>query len=162
MLAGVFATAMGSLSAALNALATSATNDWYLRCVRGRQRDATTSRAARWFTALFAVLMIVIAGVFAYAKVTDPDVRIIPVVLGIAGFILGPMLGVFLIGMFTQRPRLRPRQHDRHHRWAWLATIVVGQPARRRWPNRLAPLLGMDPTFPPRLDPEGLLHLVGA
>src|SRR5262244_4353459 len=30
VLAGVFATAMGSLSAALNALATSATNDWYI------------------------------------------------------------------------------------------------------------------------------------
>ena len=51
------------------------------------------------FTAVFAVLMIVIASVFAYAKVTDPNVRIIPVVLGIAGFILGPMLGVFLLGM---------------------------------------------------------------
>ena len=47
--------------------------------------------------------MIVIAGAFAYAKVTHPDLRIIPVVLGIAGFILGPMLGVFLIGMFTER-----------------------------------------------------------
>ncbi|MBV9470873.1 MAG: hypothetical protein JOZ57_16680, partial [Abitibacteriaceae bacterium] len=36
VLAGVFATAMGSLSAALNALATSATNDWYLPRVPGR------------------------------------------------------------------------------------------------------------------------------
>jgi hypothetical protein len=47
--------------------------------------------------------MVVIAGAFAYAKVTHPDLRIIPVVLGIAGFILGPMLGVFLIGMFAER-----------------------------------------------------------
>jgi Na+/proline symporter len=47
--------------------------------------------------------MIVIASIFAYAKVTNPDVRIIPVVLGIASFILGPMLGVFLLGMFTRR-----------------------------------------------------------
>jgi SSS family solute:Na+ symporter len=59
--------------------------------------------AARWFTAVFAVLMIVIASAFAYKKVTDPNVRIIPVVLGIAGFILGPMLGVFLLGMITRR-----------------------------------------------------------
>ncbi|HET7342020.1 MAG TPA: sodium:proline symporter, partial [Methylomirabilota bacterium] len=36
VLAGIFATAMGSFSAALNALATGATNDWYLRWVRGR------------------------------------------------------------------------------------------------------------------------------
>ena len=46
--------------------------------------------------------MILIAGAFAYAKVTNPNLRIIPVVLGIAGFILGPMLGVFLVGMFTR------------------------------------------------------------
>lgn len=103
VLAGVFATAMGSLSAALNALATSATNDWYIPYF-ARHRDETHHvAAARWFTAVFAFLMLVIASVFAYAKVTDPNVRIIPVVLGIAGFILGPMLGVFLLGMFTKR-----------------------------------------------------------
>ncbi|MEO6434714.1 MAG: sodium:solute symporter [Tepidisphaeraceae bacterium] len=103
VLAGVFATAMGSLSAALNALATSATNDWYIPYFARRRDERHHVAAARWFTALFAVFMIVIASVFAYAKVTDPNVRIIPVVLGIAGFILGPMLGVFLIGMFTKR-----------------------------------------------------------
>lgn len=101
VLAGVFATAMGSLSAALNALATSATNDWYLQKVRGKGEHHYVS-AARVFTVIFAVLMIAIAVAFAYAKVTNPDVRIIPVVLGIAGFIVGPMLGVFLVGMLTK------------------------------------------------------------
>src|SRR5438477_5548863 len=102
VLAGIFATAMGSFSAALNALATGATNDWYIRWVRGRGPMHYVS-AARWFTVLFAALMVVVVGGFAYARVTTPDVRIIPVVLGIAGFILGPMLGVFLIGMLTRR-----------------------------------------------------------
>lgn len=101
VLAGVFATAMGSFSAALNALATSATNDWYIPKVRGKEEHHYVG-AARWFTVLFAVLMILIAGGFAYAKVNDPNIRIIPVVLGIANYILGPMLGVFLIGMFTK------------------------------------------------------------
>jgi len=101
VLAGVFATAMGSLSAALNALATSATNDWYVPRRPGRT-EAHYVRAARFFTALFAVLMIGIAAAFAYATVMHPDIQIIPVVLGIANFILGPMLGVFLIGMFTR------------------------------------------------------------
>src|SRR5207245_10368792 len=68
VLAGIFATAMGSFSAALNALATAATNDWYIRWVRGKS-EAHYVKAARWFTVLFAVLMIVIAGGFAYAKV---------------------------------------------------------------------------------------------
>src|SRR5438477_1216734 len=102
VLAGIFATAMGSFSAALNALATGATNDWYIRWVRGKS-EAHYVRAARWFTVLFALLMIGIATGFAYAKVTNPGLRIIPVVLGIAGFILGPMLGVFLLGLLTTR-----------------------------------------------------------
>lgn len=103
VLAGVFATAMGSLSAALNSLATSATNDWYIPYISKKKTDAHHVAAARFFTGLFAVLMILIATAFAYAKVVNPDVRIIPVVLGIASFILGPMLGVFLLGMLTKR-----------------------------------------------------------
>jgi SSS family transporter len=103
VLAGVFATAMGSLSAALNALATSATNDWYIPYFARHRDERHHVAAARVFTTVFALLMIVIAVIFAYAKVTNPNVRIIPVVLGIASFILGPMLGVFLLGMFTKR-----------------------------------------------------------
>lgn len=103
VLAGVFATAMGSLSAALNALATSLTNDWYIPMFARNASEKHHVSAARWFTALFAVLMIVIACMFAVATVRDPTVRIIPVVLGVAGFIVGPMLGVFLLGMLTRR-----------------------------------------------------------
>src|SRR5688500_4929259 len=102
VLAGVFATAMGSLSAALNALATSATNDWYIPYAARHRSGAHHVAAARVFTLVFAILMILIASAFAYATVKDPNVRIIPVVLGIAGFILGPMLGVFLLGMLTR------------------------------------------------------------
>src|SRR5438094_3300404 len=77
VLAGIFATAMGSFSAALNALATGATNDWYIRWVRGKP-EAHYVKAARWFTALFALRTIVIAGAFAYAKVSQPELRLIP------------------------------------------------------------------------------------
>lgn len=144
VVAGVFATAMGSFSAALNALATSATNDWYIRWVPGRS-ESHYVRAARWFTVLFAGLMVAIAGGFAYAKVTNPDMRIIPVVLGIAGFILGPMLGVFLIGMFTTR-----RGSDRGNMLAisagLLATVVVGK-LHITILNGVAPWLGLDGTF---------------
>jgi len=144
VLAGIFATAMGSFSAALNALATAATNDWYIRWVRGKS-EAHYVKAARWFTVLFAVLMIVIAGGFAYAKVTNPDLRIIPVVLGIAGFILGPMLGVFLIGMFTKR-----RGSDAGNIVAipagLLATVVAGK-LHITILNTAAPLFGIHRTF---------------
>ena len=144
VLAGIFATAMGSFSAALNALATGATNDWYIRWVRGRGPMHYVS-AARWFTVLFAVLMVVVAGGFAYAKVTTPDVRIIPVVLGIAGFILGPMLGVFLIGMLTGR-----RGSDAGNMLAisagLLATVVAGR-LHIGILHAVAGALGVDWTF---------------
>ena len=144
VVAGVFATAMGSFSAALNALATSATNDWYIRWVRGKS-EGHYVQAARGFTVLFASLMVAIAGGFAYAKVTSPDLRIIPVVLGVAGFILGPMLGVFLIGMFTSR-----RGSDAGNMLAismgLLATVVVGK-LHITILNGMAPWLGVEATF---------------
>jgi Na+/proline symporter len=145
VLAGVFATAMGSLSAALNALATSLTNDWYIPLFARHKSDRHHVAAARLFTAVFALLMILIAGAFAYAKVKNPDVRIIPVVLGIASFILGPMLGVFLLGMVT-----RSRGSDRGNLFAitlgLIATIVLGE-LHVIAANLVAPLLGIEGTF---------------
>jgi solute:Na+ symporter, SSS family len=144
VLAGIFATAMGSFSAALNALATSATNDWYIRSVPGKS-EAHYVQAARAFTVVFAGLMILIAGAFAHAKVTNPDLRIIPVVLGIAGFILGPMLGVFLIGLLTCR-----RGSDTGNMVAisagLLGTVAVGR-LHVTIGNELASLLGIQATF---------------
>ncbi|MEW6753317.1 MAG: hypothetical protein AB1505_20400 [Candidatus Latescibacterota bacterium] len=114
-----------TLFSALNALATSATNDWYIPYCARRSPESAHVRAARLFTVLFAGLMVAIAAAFAYAKVADPSVRIIPVVLGIAGFILGPMLGVFLVGILT-----RGRGSDRGNAIAvtlgLAATIVCG------------------------------------
>lgn len=145
VLAGVFATAMGSLSAALNALATSLTNDWYIPYFARHRSDRHHVAAARFFTAVFAVLMIVIAVAFAYAKVTNPNVRIIPVVLGIASFILGPMLGVFLLGMFT-----KSRGSDAGNLIAitlgLVATVILGE-MHVIAANLVAPLLGTEPTF---------------
>jgi Na+/proline symporter len=122
VLAGVFATAMGSLSAALNALATSATNDFYVPAVLRRRTidQEEILRAVRVFTIVFSVLMVVVAGGFAYLKVTNPDIGIIPVVLGVAGYIIGPMLGVFLLGMFTHS-----RGSDRGNVVALVAGLVA-------------------------------------
>lgn len=105
VLAGVFATAMGSLSAALNALATSAASDWVLPLLRARgpvppQQEVAVARA---MTAVFSVLLCVVAVAFAQAKVADPTLRIIPIVLGIAAFIVGPMFGIFLLGVATRK-----------------------------------------------------------
>ncbi len=68
VLAGVFATAMGSLSAALNSLGTSATNDFYVPFVakpKGLGEDRIPRCQRGGSPVLFAVLMIVVAGAFA-------------------------------------------------------------------------------------------------
>ena len=101
MIAGVFATAMGSLSTALNALATSFTEDWYLPYIHPTATPIQVVRAARRSTVVFSVLLIVIGSVTAYAAIVLQS-RVIPIVLGIFGYTYGSMLGVFLVGMLTR------------------------------------------------------------
>src|SRR5256885_913199 len=103
LIAGIFATAMGSLSTALSALATSFTRDWYEAYVNRNATSGQSLRAVRWATVWFAILMIVVASTTSYLVIVHPNVRIIPIVLGIFGYTYGSLLGVFLCGMFTKR-----------------------------------------------------------
>src|SRR5207248_2099400 len=89
LLAGIFATAMGSLSTALNALATSFTRDWYEPYINPGSTSAQSLRAVRWATVAFAMLMIVVASTTSYLVIVHPNVRIIPIVLGIFGYTYG-------------------------------------------------------------------------
>jgi Na+/proline symporter len=102
LLAGIFATAMGSLSTAINALATSFTRDWYEPYINPGSTGEQSLRAVRWATVAFSFLMIVVASTTAYLVIVYPNVRIIPIVLGIYGYTYGSLLGVFLCGMFTK------------------------------------------------------------
>ena len=102
LIAGIFSTAMGSLSTALNALATSFTEDWYRSYLRKNASQAQIIRAARWSTVVFSVLLILIGSATAYAKIVL-NARIIPIVLGIFGYTYGSLLGVFLVGLLTKR-----------------------------------------------------------
>src|SRR5213083_818032 len=103
LIAGIFATAMGSLSTALNALATSFTRDWYETYVNRNATSEQSLRAVRWATGWFAILMIVVASITSYLVIVHPNVRIIPIALGIFGYTYGSLLGVFLCGIFTKR-----------------------------------------------------------
>jgi Na+/proline symporter len=103
LIAGIFATAMGSLSTALNALATSFTRDWYQTYINRSADQRQSLRAVRWATVAFSLLMIVVSSTTSYLVIIRPDLRIIPIVLGIFGYTYGPLLGVFLCGMFTRR-----------------------------------------------------------
>src|SRR5438067_7319015 len=102
LLAGIFATAMGSLSTALNALATSFTRDWYEPYINPESTNEQSLRAVRWATVAFSILMIVVASTTDFLVIVYPNVRIIPIVLGIYGYTYGSVLGIFLTGMLTK------------------------------------------------------------
>src|SRR5436309_3412919 len=102
LLAGIFATAMGSLSTALNALATSFTRDWYEAYINPGSTAEQSLSAVRWATVAFSILMIVVASTTAFLVIVYPNVRIIPIVLGIYGYTYGSVLGIFLTGMLTK------------------------------------------------------------
>src|SRR3989440_2801555 len=120
LIAGIFATAMGSLSTALNALATSFTRDWYEPYINPASTSEQSLRAVRLATVWFAMLMIVVASTTAYLVIVHPKVRIIPIVLGIFGYTYGSLLGVFLCGMLT-----RTRGNDRGNVLAMIAGFIV-------------------------------------
>jgi Na+/proline symporter len=102
IIAGVFATMMGSTSAALNALATSFTKDFYLPYIRPGANDRQAIRAARIATSVFGILMIIVAAVAANAVLHNAKLTIIPIAIGILGYTYGALLAVFLLGMLTR------------------------------------------------------------
>ncbi len=116
LIAALLATAMGSLSTALNALATTATRDWYVDVFHPEADADRQLRAARCLTLVFAVLLIVVGAATAWLTVMDPTVRILPIALGIFGYTYGSLLGIFLLGMLTKR-----RGSDRGNTVAMLA-----------------------------------------
>jgi SSS family solute:Na+ symporter len=54
-------------------------------------------RAVRWATIWFAMLMIIVASITSYLVIVYPNVRIIPIALGIFGYTYGSLLGVFSV-----------------------------------------------------------------
>ena len=66
LLAGIFSTAMGSLSTALNALATSFVRDWYAPYIRPGADERQTLGAVRWATVGFAILLVTVSSATSY------------------------------------------------------------------------------------------------
>lgn len=104
VIAGIMATAMGSLSTALNALGTSFARDFVLpyREARGSLDEAARVRVLRWSTTLFACFVVLVGVGTAAYMAFNPTAAIIPLVLGILGFTFGSLLGIFLVAVFTR------------------------------------------------------------
>jgi SSS family transporter len=103
LIAGVLATAMGSLSTALNALATSFTQDFWVPYFARRTDEHHVVQAVRWSTVAFALLLALVGTLTAAVVVYSPHARIIPVVLGIFGYTYGSLLGIFLLALTTKK-----------------------------------------------------------
>ncbi len=138
LIAGIFATAMGSLSTALNALATSFTRDWYEIYINPGASGRDSLRAVRKATVAFAVLMIIVASAASYLVIVFPNIRIIPIVLGIYGYTYGSILGIFLAGMLT-----KSRGSDRGNMLAMISGFVVVS-ILSDLPNSVAKLFGTE------------------
>lgn len=102
VIAGIIATAMGSLSTALNALATSFTRDFLLYKASDDMPESRRVSLLRRATFGFAIAIILVGVVTAYYITYHPETEIIPLVLGILGFTFGSLLGVFLVGIFSR------------------------------------------------------------
>jgi SSS family transporter len=101
--AGIMATAMGSLSTALNAMGTSFARDFVLprREARGAVTEAERVRVLRWSTVLFAGFTVLVGLATAAYMAFNPTAAIIPLVLGVLGFTFGSLLALFLVAVFT-------------------------------------------------------------
>lgn len=103
LVAGLLATAMGSLSTALNSLATTAVKDWYQGVFRPKASEKELLTAVKWGTVVFALFLIIVGSITSVYVVRDESARIIPIALGIFGYTYGSLLGVFLLGMLTKK-----------------------------------------------------------
>lgn len=103
VIAGVLATTMGSLGTAMNSLATSYSRDFHFRWFKTPEDDAARVRIIRWSTVVFALVLIAVGLATAFVKAHNPDLRIIPIILGSFGYTYGSLLGIFMVGLFTKR-----------------------------------------------------------
>jgi SSS family transporter len=97
VIAAVFAAAMSNLSGSLNSLASTTVLDFYRPLVRPRASDESLLRLSRWLTAIWGVILILIA------IVARKWGSVFTVGLTIASLVYGTMLGAFLLGVLTKR-----------------------------------------------------------
>jgi len=97
VIAAIFAAAMSNLSGSLNSLASTTVLDFYKPLAGRDKSDEQLLKLSRWFTALWGVVLIVIAVLASgWGSVFTAG-------LTIASLVYGPMLGAFLLGVLTKR-----------------------------------------------------------
>ncbi|MBE9030773.1 sodium:solute symporter [filamentous cyanobacterium LEGE 11480] len=98
LVAAVFAAAMSSIDSGLHALATCMTVDFYERFFKPNRSDRHYLKVAQ--------LLIVIWGLFSVAAafyVASAEINLLPYLIKYVAFFLGPVLGLFLMGILFPR-----------------------------------------------------------
>lgn len=103
-LSAVFAAAMSTLSGSLNSSATALINDIYLPLTRQQPSSERVLFLSRLATIGFGILQIAIALVSYHLGTSESTVNS---VLKIAGFALGPLLGLYFLGVFALHVKQR-------------------------------------------------------
>jgi Na+/proline symporter len=99
--AGLFAATMSVFSSGLNSLSTATCMDFItrLRRLRGDASDVSL-RDARWITLGWGTAITLAAIAVHFAQM---DTQLLETAAAIIGFFSGPLLGMFLLGIFTTR-----------------------------------------------------------
>ncbi len=100
MVAAVFAASMSSIDSSIHSMATATLVDFVERLRPEPLTDERRLRVARGLTLVYGVLAV---GAAFYAMAQGRDV--IDLLLKWLGFLAGPVLGLFLLGMLTRRVR---------------------------------------------------------
>src|SRR5262249_12464094 len=98
VIAAILAAAMANLSAALNSLASTTVVDLFRTRARGASEEQAM-KLARWTTVFWGAIMLVIAFAARNSK------SVLEAGLAIGSIPLGALLGVFLLGVLTSKPR---------------------------------------------------------
>src|SRR5689334_23097719 len=98
IIAAILAAAMANLSAALNSLASTTVVDFY-RARAKSVSDGAALKLARWATVAWGLVLLVIAIAARHSQ------SVLEAGLTIGSIPMGALLGVFLLGVLTKRPR---------------------------------------------------------
>jgi solute:Na+ symporter, SSS family len=104
IVAGILAAMMSTVSSSLNSLASATTHDIYAPLAGAVGDEARLMRAGRWFTLLWAMILIGGALLFQLVQLGQP---IVVIALQIASFTYGGLLGGFLLAVLSRRATQR-------------------------------------------------------
>ncbi|MEO1395498.1 MAG: sodium/solute symporter [Cyanobacteria bacterium J06634_5] len=98
LVTAIFAAAMSSIDSALHALSTCMTVDFYQRYSKTTKSDIQSLQMAQWLIVIWGIL-----GIFAAFYVASTGEDLLPFLVTYATLLLGPLLGLFLMGVLFPR-----------------------------------------------------------